>query len=65
MLHKDPGFNCENIIRVKMLNKELPFMRNVNEWKKREVAVVIALLTVSVQSYKVTTRNPVEALRYE
>jgi putative ABC transport system permease protein len=36
MLHKDLGFNCENIIRVKMLNKELPFMRNGNEWKKRE-----------------------------
>ncbi|MGA2407750.1 MAG: ABC transporter permease [Bacteroidales bacterium] len=29
------------------------------------VAVAIALLTVSVQSYKAATRNPVEALRYE
>jgi putative ABC transport system permease protein len=29
------------------------------------VAVTVALLTVSVQSYRVATRNPVEALRYE
>jgi putative ABC transport system permease protein len=29
------------------------------------VAVAIALLTVSVQSYKAAMRNPVEALRYE
>lgn len=29
------------------------------------VSVAIALLTVSVQSYKAATRNPVEALRYE
>lgn len=29
------------------------------------MALVIALLTVSWQSYRVATRNPVEALRYE
>jgi putative ABC transport system permease protein len=29
------------------------------------VAVVVALITVSVQSYKAASRNPVEALRYE
>jgi len=29
------------------------------------IAMGIALLTVSVQSYRVATRNPVEALRYE
>ena len=29
------------------------------------LSIVIALLTVSVQSYKAATRNPVEALRYE
>jgi ABC-type antimicrobial peptide transport system permease subunit len=29
------------------------------------LALVIALLTVSIQSYKAATRNPVEALRYE
>jgi putative ABC transport system permease protein len=29
------------------------------------IALAIALLTVSWQSWKVATRNPVEALRYE
>jgi len=29
------------------------------------VAVVIALLTVSVPSFRAATSNPVEALRYE
>jgi putative ABC transport system permease protein len=29
------------------------------------IAFIIALLTVSWQSWRATTRNPVEALRYE
>jgi len=29
------------------------------------IALLIALLTVSIQSYKAANRNPVEALRYE
>jgi putative ABC transport system permease protein len=29
------------------------------------VAVAVAMLTVSMQSYKAAKRNPVEALRYE
>jgi putative ABC transport system permease protein len=29
------------------------------------VALTIALLTVSLQSWRAATRNPVEALRYE
>jgi putative ABC transport system permease protein len=29
------------------------------------IALLIALLTVSVQSYKAASKNPVEALRYE
>jgi putative ABC transport system permease protein len=29
------------------------------------VALLIALLTVSVQSYRAARKNPVEALRYE
>ena len=29
------------------------------------LALLIALITVSFQSYKAATRNPVEALRYE
>ena len=29
------------------------------------IALFIALLTVSIQSYKAANKNPVEALRYE
>ena len=29
------------------------------------VALIVALLTVSFQSYKTASKNPVEALRYE
>jgi len=29
------------------------------------LALIIALLTVSIQSYKAASQNPVEALRYE
>ncbi len=30
-----------------------------------EIAVVIAMITASVQALKVSSQNPVEALRYE
>jgi putative ABC transport system permease protein len=29
------------------------------------LALILALLTVSIQSWKASTRNPVDALRYE
>jgi|WetSurSiteA1Bulk_404760.scaffolds.fasta_scaffold00109_4 putative ABC transport system permease protein len=35
MLHKNPGFSPENVIRVNMY-KELPFTGSENDWKKRE-----------------------------
>jgi putative ABC transport system permease protein len=41
---------------------------NINLWVfalAAAIALIIALLTVSVQSYKTAGKNPVEALRYE
>jgi putative ABC transport system permease protein len=35
MLHQDMGFNSENVIRAEMY-KEVPFVGNEDEWKKRE-----------------------------
>jgi ABC-type antimicrobial peptide transport system permease subunit len=41
---------------------------NINWWVfalAGAIALIIALLTVSVQSYKAASKNPIEALRYE
>jgi putative ABC transport system permease protein len=35
MLNKNPGFDSENVIRVKMFRR-LPFTGSMDEWKKRE-----------------------------